>query len=90
MKTAPLFSITFKNFLTGLLFAFATPVLVAVQHAADSGTLTASWILANWKLLAMSGVGAGALYVIRKYLQPQQEISQLEPTIIEKVTTKTK
>ena len=60
VKETPAGKLTLKDFLKGLLMAFGTPILVLIQQSIDKGEFTF-----NWKVLLMTGVGAGVLYILK-------------------------
>jgi len=60
VKETPAWKLNIMDWLKGLLMATGTPVLVVIQQSIDKGELTF-----NWKVLAMTALGAGLVYIIK-------------------------
>lgn len=71
-------SIKCKELAKALLQAVLVPVSILIQQAIDTAVTTGEFTL-NWKTVAMAGVGAGVIYIIRKY--------KAEPKVV--ITTET-
>lgn len=63
-------SLKWKEVFKGLVQAVLVPVTILIQQAIDSGDFSKL----NWKTIAMAGVGAGGIYVVRKFIAPPKVV----------------
>jgi hypothetical protein len=62
-----------QDFLKGAIVAIGAAIALPLQAWADS-LATNNPVILNWKHVAMTGVGAGAAYLIKNLLTPAQTI----------------
>jgi hypothetical protein len=67
--TSKKYSIDLRDTLIGLAIAVGTAALIVVQDQLSGGDLTF-----NWKEIGASSIAAGAAYLIKKFLDPQQKV----------------
>ena len=73
MKTSKFLALNLADIFKGLLMAILTPAVVIIQQSLESGILTF-----DWKSIVTASIGGGLAYLLKNFLTPQKEVTNIQ------------